>query len=100
MIEISVLETEKNVFLESKDKYHYEKFVKVSYIDNGLGFNTDSTKMFKIIQKSVQFNQISMGLAFAKRIVEKHYGSIVAKSVKGKGVGYTILFPQRVDPVH
>lgn len=91
-IEISAMETQKNVFLESADRYQYEKFVKITYVDNGLGFNTD-LKRFKIIQKSAQFNKISIGLAFCKRIVEKHHGFMVAKLVKEKGIGYTMFFP-------
>lgn len=92
-IGISIIETEKNVFMESADKYQYEKFVKITYIDNGEGFLTDSSMVFQILQKSAQFNKISIGMAFCKRIVEKHMGTIVAKSVKGTGVGYTIFFP-------
>lgn len=92
-IEISIIETQKNVFRESSDKYRYEKFVKINYTDNGAGFLTDSARMFQILQKSVQFNKISIGLAFCKRIIEKHMGTIVAKSVRNAGVGYTIFLP-------
>ena len=92
-IEISMIETKKNVFMESSDKYQYEKFVKITYVDNGEGFLTDSSLVFQILQKSAQFNKISIGMAFCKRIVEKHLGTIVAKSVKGKGVGFTVFFP-------
>lgn len=92
-IDISTIETKKNVFMESSDKYQYEKFVKITYIDNGEGFLKDSSMVFQILQKSVQFNKISIGMAFCKRIVEKHMGTIVVKSVKGTGVGYTIFLP-------
>ena len=92
-IEISILETRKNVFLESSDKYQFEKFVKITYLDNGEGFLTDSSRIFQILQRSEQFNKISIGMAFCKRIVEKHLGTIVAKSVKGAGVGFTVFFP-------
>jgi len=92
-IEISIMETQKNLYRESVDKYQYEKFVKINYTDNGAGFLTDSARMFQILQKSVQFNKISIGLAFCKRIIEKHMGTIVAKSVRNTGVGYTIFMP-------
>lgn len=94
-IKISIIETKKNVFVESYDKYQYEKFVKLTYTDNGQGFLTDSSLVFQILQKSAHFNKINIGMAFCRRIVEKHMGSIVAKSVKGNGVGYTIFFPQQ-----
>lgn len=63
-IEISMLETKKN--MESSDKYQYEKFVKITYMDNGEGFLTDSSLVFQILQKSSQFNKISIGMAFSK----------------------------------
>ncbi len=95
-IDISAIETDKNIFIESQDKYQYERFVKIAYSDNGLGFSKeDPAKIFKIIQKSVQFNRINMGLAYSKRIVEKHAGNMVAKSIVGKGVGFTIFLPCR-----
>jgi signal transduction histidine kinase len=52
-----------------------------------------SSRGFQILQSSEQFNKISIGMAFCKRIVEKHLGTIVAKSVKGAGVGFTVFFP-------
>jgi len=92
-IEISIIETQKNIYVESSDKYQYEKFVKINYTDNGAGFLTDSARMFQNIQKSVQFNKISIGMAFCKSIIEKHMGTIVAKSVRNAGGGYTIFLP-------
>ncbi|RZJ29563.1 MAG: HAMP domain-containing histidine kinase [Flavobacterium sp.] len=96
-IEISATETQKNIFLESSDRYRYERFTKITYLDNALGFNTDPSKVFTIVQKSAQFNQISIGLAYCKRIIEKHSGNIVAKSVKEKGIGYTIFLPVKSE---
>lgn len=92
-IGISLFETKKNIFIESSDRYQYEQFVKITYTDNGQGFLSDSSKMFQILQKSAHFNKIGIGMAFCRRIVEKHNGTIVAKAVKGAGVGYTIFFP-------
>lgn len=89
-IEISAIETIKNTFLELSDKYLYDKFLKITYSDNGLGFGS---KFSEIIQKSVQFNSINIGLAYCKQIVEKHFGIISADSIKGDGVRYTIILP-------
>lgn len=60
-----MIETKKNVFMES-DKYQYEKFVKITYTNNGKGFLTDSSLVLQILQKSAQFNKISIGIAFCK----------------------------------
>jgi len=93
-IEISATVISKNIFFESKERYQYEDFVKITFVDNGNGFDDDSNKIFKIIQRSDQLDLIGIGLAFSRRIVEKHSGSIMAKSIKGKGVGFTILLPK------
>lgn len=90
IIDISAVETVKNSYFETSDKYQYEKFIKITYSDNGHGFNR---KLKKIIQKSELFNKVNIGLAYSKLIVEKHSGKMKAKSVKDKGVYYTILLP-------
>lgn len=91
VIQIEVTELYQNLFSKSEN-YKYEKFIKITYKDNGTGFDRDQ-KMFKIIQRSEQFNQIDLGLAYCKAIVEKHWGSIIAKSQKGEGMGITIFMP-------
>ncbi|MDO7171815.1 sensor histidine kinase [Mariniflexile sp. AS56] len=90
IIDISSIETIKNSFTEVSNRYQYDKFLRITYTDNGLGF---AKKFYEIIHKSVEFNKINIGLAYSKQIVEKHQGSIAAKSVNGKGVHYTILMP-------
>ncbi|GGG43628.1 hypothetical protein GCM10010976_13940 [Bizionia arctica] len=89
-IQISAIETLKNSFLEVSDKYQYDKFIKITYVDNGLGFRSNFSE---IIKESEHFNKINIGLAYCKQIVEKHSGTIVATSKKGAGVNYTILLP-------
>lgn len=94
IIDISAVTTVKNSYFESDDNYQYKKFLKITYTDNGVGFDP---KLDKIIDKSEQFNQVNIGLAYCKQIVERHSGAMEAKSIKGKGVSYTILFP--LEPV-
>ncbi len=89
-IEISAIETIKNSFFVVTDTYKYDKFVKITYTYNGLGFNS---KIFEIVNISVELNKVNLGLAYCKEIVEKHSGSIKAKSVPGEGLYYTILLP-------
>lgn len=89
-IEISAIETVKNSFSELSDQYLYDKFIKITYTDNGAGFRSQFSEMF---QNSVQFNTINIGLAYCKQIVEKHLGMINADSITGEGVRYTIILP-------
>ncbi|MBR9846728.1 MAG: HAMP domain-containing histidine kinase [Algicola sp.] len=90
IIEVLVNESIQNSYVEISDKYHYEKYMKITYYDNGFGFNNS---LKKIIKKSELFNKVNIGLAYCKQIVEKHSGIMEAHSVKGKGVYYTILIP-------
>jgi sigma-B regulation protein RsbU (phosphoserine phosphatase) len=90
IISISAIEITKNSFVELTDKYQYDKFIKITYQDNGLGFRT---KTSEFLQKSIEFNTINIGLAYSKQIVERHSGTIEARSIQGKGVSYTILLP-------
>jgi len=97
-IQISTMMVRKNIFLESTDNYGYEEFVKIGFSDNGIGFNIDASKVFKIFQTGAQFDKISPGLAYCRKIVELHHGNIAAKSIRGKGAGFTIFIP--VDKIN
>lgn len=95
IIQISTVLVKRNIFIESSEKYLYEDYVKISFSDNGTGFSTDSSMVFKIFQRGEQFDKISPGLAYCRRIVELHHGTIIAKSVTGKGTGFTIFIPHK-----
>ncbi len=93
-IQISTMTVRKNIFVESRDNYGYGQFVKISFSDNGIGFNSDASKVFKIFQAGAQFDKISPGLAYCRKIIELHHGTIAAKSIRGEGAGFTILIPK------
>jgi sigma-B regulation protein RsbU (phosphoserine phosphatase) len=94
-IQISSVLVQKNIYVESVEKYRYEDFVKLTFADDGIGFSTDISKVFKIFQRGEQFDSISPGLAYCRKIVELHNGTILAKSVRGKGAGFTIFIPMK-----
>lgn len=93
IIVISSMIVQRNIFMESAEKYLYEDFIKITFSDNGVGFNSDSSLVFKIFQRGEQFDSISPGLAYCRRIVELHHGTIIAKSITGQGAGFTIFIP-------
>lgn len=97
-INIGSMLVKRNIFMETSDKYQYEDFIKITFADNGIGFNSDSQLVFKIFQRAEQFDGISPGLAYCRRIVELHHGTIIAKSVTGKGTGFTVLIPMKKLP--
>jgi len=72
-------------------------YCRIIVADNGIGFNeVYLDKIFKIFQSLNDRNSYEgtgIGLAIAKKIVEKHNGIITAKSHDGKGASFIIVLP-------
>lgn len=71
--------------------------------DNGIGFDEKYTdKIFTIFQRlndRTAYEGTGIGLAIAKKIIEKHNGLITAKSEgTGKGARFIIILPVGVKP--
>jgi PAS domain S-box-containing protein len=74
----------------------WEIFVK----DNGIGFDERYLdKIFKPFQrlhgKNAPYEGTGMGLAICRRIVERHGGSISAKSEPGNGATFVVRLPKK-----
>ncbi|MFD2603424.1 hybrid sensor histidine kinase/response regulator [Flavobacterium suzhouense] len=73
------------------------KYCRITVSDNGIGFNEIYLdKIFKIFQSLNDRNAYEgtgIGLAIAKKIVEKHNGIITAKSDVGNGASFIIVLP-------
>lgn len=73
------------------------RFARITVTDNGIGFNEIYLdKIFKIFQSLNDRNAYEgtgIGLAIAKKIVEKHNGIITAKSSNGNGASFIIVLP-------
>jgi signal transduction histidine kinase len=65
--------------------------------DNGTGFDERySDRIFQPFERLVgrtEYEGVGMGLAICQKIVERHGGSISAKSAPGKGSTFTIKLP-------
>ncbi len=70
---------------------------KIFVKDNGIGFNQKyMEKAFKPLERLVgrsEYDGTGMGLSICKRIIERHGGSITAKSSLGEGSTFIIVLP-------
>jgi two-component system CheB/CheR fusion protein len=74
-----------------------ESYCRVSVKDNGIGFDERfASSIFSLFEKLNPKNSYEgsgIGLAIAKRIVEKHHGLIIAKSAPGQGAEFNVILP-------
>jgi PAS domain S-box-containing protein len=75
-------------------------FWEIHVSDNGIGFDECYLdKIFKPFQrlhgKDAPYEGTGMGLAICRRIVERHGGSITAKSEPGKGATFIMKLPKK-----
>ena len=76
-----------------------DSFWEIHVSDNGIGFDERYLdKIFKPFQrlhgKEAPYEGTGMGLAICRRIVERHGGSITARSEPGKGATFIVKLPK------
>ncbi|MFP5213683.1 MAG: sensor histidine kinase, partial [Acidobacteriota bacterium] len=69
--------------------------------DNGIGFDERQVERifapFQQLHAHDSYEGTGMGLAICRKIVERHNGTLTAKSVPGSGTTFTIVLPLRQD---
>jgi signal transduction histidine kinase len=70
--------------------------------DNGIGFEQKHLEriftLFQRLHGRSAYEGNGMGLAICRRIVERHRGSITARSEPGRGATFIITLPERQPP--
>src|SRR6218665_1154170 len=73
------------------------KFCRITVKDNGIGFDPVYLDkifvIFKRLNDRESYEGTGIGLAIAKKIIEKHNGLISAKSVLGAGSSFILVLP-------
>jgi two-component system, LuxR family, sensor kinase FixL len=73
------------------------QFCEISVQDNGIGFDEKYTdKIFAVFQRlhgRHEYEGTGVGLAVCRRIVDRHRGTIIAKSKPGQGATFVVTLP-------
>ena len=95
VIQITQEQTD-TIDLDSACKTH-GKFCRIQVKDNGIGFNEKFANniftLFQRLHSKDAYEGTGIGLAIAKKIIEKHNGLINAVSKEGDGATFTIVLP-------
>lgn len=95
-ISIKCKEVEKSNYPALKE--NPGKLFEISIKDEGVGFDQQyAVKIFSLFQRlnsKEQFEGTGIGLAIAKRIVDRHHGLVFANSKPGAGAEFVIVLPE------
>lgn len=83
--------------LNYDDAVSSEKYYKITFKDNGIGFEQEYASrifhlLFRLHDKTI-FPGTGIGLAICKKIVDNHNGYIEANSQPGKGAEFSVYLP-------
>ena len=71
--------------------------IKIAIADNGIGFDAEHSKLifsaFTRLNAKHRYDGTGLGLSLAKKIVERHHGTIEAAGVKDAGAVFEIVLP-------
>ena len=84
-----------------RDKTADERFCELTVQDNGIGFEEKYLdRIFAVFQRlhgRQEYEGTGIGLAVCRRIVDRHGGSITAKSKPGQGATFIVMLPVEHD---
>ncbi|RPI78221.1 MAG: PAS domain S-box protein, partial [Chloroflexi bacterium] len=85
------------VYARTNGKAESPETVKLYVSDNGVGFNEEyAERIFQPFERLVgrsEYEGSGIGLAICKKIVERHGGTITARSKRGEGSTFSITLP-------
>jgi PAS domain S-box-containing protein len=79
------------------------RYYKIEVEDNGIGFENEYVdQIFSIFQRlhgKSAYEGTGIGLAICQKIVQNHHGLIYARSELNKGSVFTVILPEKNNPV-
>ena len=94
-IQIGQVVYQQNLYQETRGRYRYTDFLRITISDNGIGFDQKEGVNYFIIGKKNAGGSfgLSFGLAFCKKVVDNHHGGIEIRSVVGEGTTVVVSLP-------
>ena len=88
-----------NKFRQITGRYKYMEFLRLQFMDNGLGFNDKyQAQAFDLFRKLHSGGGMGIGLSLCKKIVDNHSGTVSIESQEGVGTTIILILPmQRMD---
>lgn len=95
-IHITAFLLDENLYQLSPNRYSYSEHVRITFTDNGIGFDMQyKDYVFEILKKiSPSSPGLGVGLGLIKKIVDNHLGTIRVESELGKGTIFTLTLPK------
>ncbi|MEJ0029195.1 MAG: ATP-binding protein [Bacteroidota bacterium] len=77
--------------------------IQITITDNGIGFDPEHNESifntFVRLNSKNKYDGTGLGLSLAKKIVERHHGTITAQGRMNEGAAFTMEFPVSKHPV-
>jgi sigma-B regulation protein RsbU (phosphoserine phosphatase) len=99
-IHVTSLLLDENLYQLSPNRYKYTEHVRITFEDNGIGFDMQyKDYVFEILKKiSPSSEGLGVGLGLIKKVVDNHAGTIKVESKPEKGTTFIITLPK--NPTH
>lgn len=96
-VTVSATAVRKNRYKVVTDSYAYEPHLKISFADNGKGFDRKyRDRVLNLFERLQTNNGRGIGLALCKKIVENHGGTIELDAQENAGTIVTITVPHNI----
>lgn len=84
----------KNHFVAIPNQYRYDKHVRLTFTDNGIGFDPAyREEVFRLFGRIHAVSGRGVGLALCRKMIENHHGTISIDTEPGAGTTVTVLIP-------
>lgn len=93
-VRVTAVAISKNRFVAVADQYQYDRYLRLTFSDNGIGFDpVYRDEVFRLFGRIHAASGRGVGLALCRKIMENHSGQITIDTEPGTGTTVTVLLP-------